>query len=176
MYEIIARSNIPVITRFKLNTCEPYIIKYPIPSLDTNNSPMIIPIKHILIFIFNELIIISKFPLKISILYICHLVAFKLFISFILLLSVLINPFNIVIMLIIDDIKSAINIMELVFAPIHIIKIGPSATLGRLFNIVKYGSNTLHKNLFHHNTLATIIPIIIDKVKLINVSYNVTHI
>ena len=34
----------PLITRFKLNTCEPYIIKYPIPSLLTSNSPMITPI------------------------------------------------------------------------------------------------------------------------------------
>ena len=31
---------IPVITKFKLNTCEPYIIKYPNPSFETSNSPM----------------------------------------------------------------------------------------------------------------------------------------
>ena len=36
--------SIPVITRSKLNTCEPYIIKYPIPFLDTRNSPIIIPL------------------------------------------------------------------------------------------------------------------------------------
>ncbi len=31
-------------TKFKLKTCEPYIIKYPIPSLETKNSPIITPI------------------------------------------------------------------------------------------------------------------------------------
>ena len=53
------------------------------------------------------------------------------------------------------------------------ISIGPSATFGKLFKIVRYGSNTLDKKLFHHNILAIIIPIIIDNVKLIRVSYSV---
>ena len=47
---------IPVITRFRLNTCEPYIIKYPIPFLDTNSSPIITPIRDKLMFIFKVLI------------------------------------------------------------------------------------------------------------------------
>ena len=39
--------NIPVITKLRLNTCEPYIIKYPIPYFETKNSPIITPIKDI---------------------------------------------------------------------------------------------------------------------------------
>ena len=34
---------VPVMTKSRLNTWEPYIIKYPIPSFDTKNSPMITP-------------------------------------------------------------------------------------------------------------------------------------
>ena len=37
-------TKIPVITKLRLNTWEPYIIKYPIPSLETRNSPIIIPL------------------------------------------------------------------------------------------------------------------------------------
>ena len=54
IFEIIVIRNIPAITRFKLNTCVPYIIRYPIPALDVRNSPDITPIKHIDIFIFKE--------------------------------------------------------------------------------------------------------------------------
>lgn len=43
-YARTPRRKIPVITRFKLNTCDPYIIKYPNPSLDTRNSPIITPL------------------------------------------------------------------------------------------------------------------------------------
>ena len=35
----LVNSIIPVMTRFKLNTCVPYIIRYPIPDLDVRNSP-----------------------------------------------------------------------------------------------------------------------------------------
>ena len=48
-------------------------------------------------------------------------------------------------------------------APNHIIIIGPSATLGSEFNIVKNGSITLDKNLLQYK----IIPIIKDKVLVI---------
>lgn len=34
----------PVITKFKLNICEPYSIKYPMPALDVKNSPIITPL------------------------------------------------------------------------------------------------------------------------------------
>ena len=44
---------IPVITKLKLNTCDPYIIKYPTPSFDTKNSPIMTPIRDILTFIFS---------------------------------------------------------------------------------------------------------------------------
>ena len=48
---------------------------------------------------------------------------------------------------------------------------GPSATLGRLFNAVRYGSTTLYIKLFHHNAIAIKIPIIVPSPKLIIVSY-----
>ena len=48
--------------------------------------------------------------------------------------------------------------------------IGPKATLGRLFNIVKYGSITLNKNLLVHKIDAIIIPIIHPRPKPTNVS------
>ena len=47
-----------VITMFKLNICEPYIIKYPSPFFDTRSSPIITPISDILMFIFNIFIIV----------------------------------------------------------------------------------------------------------------------
>ena len=42
--DIIISMNIPLITRLKLNTCEPYNIRYPIPFFDTKNSPIITPL------------------------------------------------------------------------------------------------------------------------------------
>ena len=44
---------------------------------------------------------------------------------------------------IIKEISKAITIIELILAPIQIIKIGPKDTLGRELIIVKYGSITL---------------------------------
>lgn len=44
MAATIHKTIIPVITKFKLNICEPYKIKYPIPFLDTKNSPIITPL------------------------------------------------------------------------------------------------------------------------------------
>ena len=44
-------------------------------------------------------------------------------------------------------INKAITIIELVLAPIQIIKIGPKATLGNEFINVKNGSTTLAINL-----------------------------
>ena len=41
------------------------------------------------------------------------------------------------------EMSKAITIIEFMFAPTQIIKIGPNDTLGREFNIVKYGSSTL---------------------------------
>ena len=60
--------------------------------------------------------------------------------------------------------------MEFMLAPAQIIIIGPRATLGRLFKMVKYGSITLAINLFHHRIMAMRVPIIVPKIKLINVS------
>ena len=44
--------------------------------------------------------------------------------------------------------------IALVPAPTQIIIIGPNATLGKLFNITKYGSATLAKNFDHQRTIA----------------------
>ena len=73
------------------------------------------------------------------------------------------------------DIKRAINIIEFWLAPAHIIMIGPKDTFGRLFNIVRYGSNTLEKKGLYQRNAANIIPINEPKPKLINISFKVTH-
>ena len=55
-------------------------------------------------------------------------------------------------------------------APAQIIIRGPSATFGKLFNIVKNGSNTLAKNLLNQSILATNKPITLPSIKLIIIS------
>lgn len=66
MIDSILRIIIPVITKFKLNICDPYIIKYPIPCLETKNSPMITPIKDMLILIIKVFNMTSLLPGKIK--------------------------------------------------------------------------------------------------------------
>lgn len=63
----------------------------------------------------------------------------------------------------IRDINRAIIIIDLMLAPKKIIIIGPIATFGRLFIIVKYGSITLYRKSFHHSIMAIIIPSIVPK-------------
>jgi len=58
-------------------------------------------------------------------------------------------------------------IIELVLAPAIIIIIGPRETLGKLFNIVRYGSMTLDMNLNLQRIVAIIIPPIVPIKKLI---------
>ena len=58
-------------------------------------------------------------------------------------------------------------IIELVLAPAIIIIIGPRETLGKLFNIVRYGSMTLDMNLNLQRIVAIIIQPIIPIKKLI---------
>ena len=90
--------------------------------------------------------------------------------------SVDIKPLYTVIIVTITEISKAIIIIEFILAPAQIIIIGPNATLGKLFIIVKYGSNTLYKKLFHHNNIAINVPKIVPIPKLITVSYTVIHI
>ena len=66
--------------------------------------------------------------------------------------------------------------MEFMLAPTHIIRIGPSDTFGREFNIVRYGSNTFDMNLLYHSIIAISIPRMVPSEKLIIVSYVVIHI
>ena len=72
---------------------------------------------------------------------------------------------------IIKEISNAIKMIEVIPAPAHIIIIGPSATLGKLFKIVRYGSNTLARNGNHHRMEAMKVPINVPNKKLIIVSY-----
>ena len=65
------------------------------------------------------------------------------------------------------EIIKLITIIDLILAPAQIIISGPRATLGRELIIVKYGSNTLDKNLFHQRIVATIKLIIDAMEKLI---------
>ncbi len=74
------------------------------------------------------------------------------------------------------DINKAIIIIDFIFAPLHIIKIGPNATFGRLFIMVKKGSITLQINLLYHNKNEIAIPKIVPIIKLIIVSNKVTSI
>ena len=68
------------------------------------------------------------------------------------------------------------TIIDLILAPAHIIISGPKATLGRELIIVKYGSKTLDKNLFHQRIVA-INKLITDATeKLIITSYKVIRI
>ena len=136
-YEIIVNNIIPLITRFKLNTCVPYIIKYPIPALDVSNSPCITPIRHIDMFIFKAFSIVFLFDGIMSFNNISFLFAFSVFKSLILFLYVLLKPVYIFCIETIMDIKIAIVIILLAFAPRVIIISGPSATLGNEFNIIK---------------------------------------
>ena len=53
---MIPKITTPVITRLILKTWEPYMIKYPSPLFDTNNSPIMTPIRDIEILIFKALI------------------------------------------------------------------------------------------------------------------------
>ena len=61
-----------------LNTCDPYIIKYPSPFLETSNSPIITPISDMLILTFNVFIILSLLQGSITLKNICILFALKL--------------------------------------------------------------------------------------------------
>ena len=83
-----------------------------------------------------------------------------------------INLFNITVNILI---KIAINIIDFIFAPIHIIKRGPNETFGSEFKIVKYGSSIFDKVSLHQRIVAIIIPKIVDRKKLIIVSYEVTN-
>ena len=107
---------------------------------------------------------------------ITKLLALKLLSNFIYVLFVCLNPTYTLIIVEIVEIKSDINIIEFWLAPAHIIIIGPSATLGKLFNIVRYGSNTCDENGLNHKNAATTIPINEPNKKLISISFNVTKI
>ena len=69
-----------------------------------------------------------------------------------------------------NEIIKLITIIEFILAPAHIIISGPNATLGREFNIVRYGSITLEINLFHHRRVDVNKPIIVAIRKLNNTS------
>ena len=93
-----------------------------------------------------------------------------------LILFVCLKPTYTLIIVDIVDIKSAISIIEFWLAPAQIIIIGPKATFGKLFSMVRYGSNTLDKNGLNHSKAAKTIPIKEPSKKLIKISFKVTHI
>ena len=166
----------PVITKFKLNICEPYSIKYPMPALDVKNSPIITPIKHIEILIFKVFKIIFLFSGITTFINVLIFDALKVLNNFIFNLSVFSKPLYIVCMLTIIEISMAIVIIPLVLAPIHIIIIGPNATLGSEFNTVKYGSHIFDKVLKLYNIIEIIKDKIVVIINDINVSLVVTQI
>lgn len=91
-YDNTPRMNAEVIVRLILNTCEPYMIKYPKPLLDTNNSPMMTPIRDMLILILKALIKFLRLLGNMTLKNIWNLLARILFISKIKLLSTDMNP------------------------------------------------------------------------------------
>ena len=68
-------------------------------------------------------------------------------------LSVFRNPLSISKIVTITDIARAITIIALIPAPTQIIIIGPKATLGKLFNTTKKGSDTLDAKGNHHKMI-----------------------
>lgn len=52
---MMARMKTPIITRSNLNTCPPYITRYPIPPRETKNSPTITPTQDRPILILKEI-------------------------------------------------------------------------------------------------------------------------
>ena len=71
-------------------------------------------------------------------------------------------------------IKRAIVMIELVFAPTHMIMIGPRATLGRELSIVRKGSRTSLKNLFKYKIILIKNAISMPPVNEMMISFKVT--
>ena len=109
--DITSSKNIPLITKSKSNTCDPYSIKYPIPDFEVKNSPVIVPIKHIDIFILKVLLIVFLLLGITREVRMSFLLALNVFKSFIFILSVFLNPLYIASILTIIDIKTLIVII-----------------------------------------------------------------
>lgn len=151
-------------------------MRYPKPSFDTNNSPIITPISDILILILKVLNILTLLAGSITLKNICFLLALKLFKRVMYELSVDIKALYKLIILKNNDIIRAINIIELKPAPHQIIISGPSETLGKELIIVKYGSNILATISLNQRKDEIIKPKIDAIRKLIIVSLKVTSI
>ena len=128
---------IDVITRFKLNTCEPYVIIYPKPCFDTKSSPIITPISDRLIFILRVFTKLGMLPLKMSFANIVIFDAPNDFIRVIFDGSVLIKELYILIIVVNTAIRRAINMIDLTFAPTQIIISGPREIFGSELSTVK---------------------------------------
>ena len=128
---------IDVITRFKLNTCEPYVIRYPKPCFDTKSSPIITPISDRLIFILRVFTKLGMLPLKMSFANIVIFDAPNDFIRVIFDGSVLIKELYILIIVVNTAIRRAINMIDLTFAPTQIIISGPNEIFGSELSTVK---------------------------------------
>ncbi len=74
-------------------------------------------------------------------------------------------------MVVIIDISIDVIIIVFILAPIIIINIGLSDTLGSEFSIVRYGSNIFAIKGLYHKMIAIIKPIIVPIRKLIITSY-----
>ena len=66
--------------------------------------------------------------------------------------------------------------IDFMFAPTQMIRMGPRDTLGRELKMVRYGSITCAMKGVYQRNMAINIPNIVPKLKLINVSYIVIHI
>ena len=129
-----------------------------------------------LIFNFITFIILGRLLGNISLVNIWNLDALNALNILIFSLSVLLKLSYIFMVATITDINNAIIMMDVIFAPNHIIIIGPNATLGKLFKIVKYGSIISAILFFHHKIDAINSPKKVPNEKLIIVSYTVIKI
>lgn len=73
-------------------------------------------------------------------------------------------------------IKRAIVMIDFILAPNHIMMIGPNATLGNEFRIVRKGSSTLAKSGCKYNMILTQKPIMAPNKKATMISSRVIHI
>ena len=69
--------------------------------------------------------------------------------------------------------ETAQTMIVFMLLPSHTIKIGARAVFGRLFNVIRKGSITAAKDLFHHKRIDSPIPAIKTMKKLKKVSKRV---
>ena len=142
-----------------LNTCDPYIIKYPIPAFDTINSPTITPTQLIPILILIKFIKFPIFDGITSLNKIWNLFAPKLFNKRIFSKSTFLKYWYADKIVNTKDIDTATHTIPFTPVPTQIIMIGARAVFGSAFKTIKNGSKIFAIKLFHHKIIDILSPI-----------------